>query len=403
MWLQAEWWFCGWTVLAALWWLMAYVLVARSRRVPPLKRSADSPSLSIFKPVPALGDGEVPPRLVAALESFIQQLDEHSELLLGFEKRDQTRWEPVVDNWRRKYPQARLNVTFAPQPNHFPNPKISWEHTLAPRARGKLWLWSDADIIAPAGTVAELRDELGATNAALVTAPYVVRDVRSMPALIEALYVNMELYPGARLLQRLGSVRCAFGSCLLFAADSFRQQVVWERLGSVLAEDFTLGNSLQPVTVSSVTLESLATETRWGHAIGRYLRWHKGVRWCRPAGYAGLLMILPLIGWLTFAVSHPAAWSAWLGAIAVMQMEVLTAWAIFRRIGCRLKARHVFGLELWCLLRPLVWIACWFPWPVVWRPQRRMWWGLDRSTELVAADRQPPFTVDSPASRGVER
>lgn len=381
MWPRTEWWLCGWTVLAALWWLVAYVLVSRSRRVQLLKRSANSPSVSIFKPVPALGDGEVPPPLVAALESFIQQLDEHSEMLLGFEKRDQSRWEPVVGNWRRKYPQARLDVTFAQQPNHFPNPKISWEHTLAPRARGELWLWSDADIIAPTGTVAELCKEMSATNAALVTAPYVVRDVRSMPALIEALYVNIELYPGARLLQRLGAVRCAFGSCLLFSADSFRQQMAWEQLGSVLAEDFALGNRLQPVAVSPVTLESLAMETRWRHAVGRYLRWHKGVRWCRPEGYAGQLIILPLIGWLAFAASHPTAWSAWLGVGAVMQMEMLMAWAICRRIGCRLKAWHAFGVELWCLLRPLVWIACWFPWPVVWRPQRRKWWGFDRSTE----------------------
>lgn len=322
----------------------------------------------------------MPAALVAALESFMEQLDENSEMLLGFELRDQSRWEPIVRDWRRKYPRTRLDVTFAAQPNQFPNPKISWEHILAPRARGKLWLWSDADIIAPAGAVAGLCGELGAGDAALITAPYVVRSVQTAPALIEALYVNMELYPGARLLQRMGAVRCAFGSCLLFSADTFQMKVTWNRLGSVLAEDFALGNTLQPVAVSPVTLESLAMESRWRHAIGRYLRWHKGVRWCRPGGYAGQLMILPLIGWLAFAVSHPALWSAWMGVAMVVLMEGLMAWIISQRIGCRIPLRHAWGIGVWCLLRPLVWMACWFPWPVVWRPQRRKWWGFDRST-----------------------
>ena len=67
-------------------------------------------------------------------------------------------------------------------------------------------------------------------------------------------------------------------------------------------------------------------------------------------------------------------------ALATMQMEVLAAWLLCRRVGCRV--RNVWALELWSVLRAVTWLACWLPWPVTFRSQRRKWWSLYKSAPI---------------------
>jgi len=56
-----------------------------------------------------------------------------------------------------------------------------------------------------------------------------------------------------------------------------------------------------------------------------------------------------------------------LGLLATVILEALAAWLICRRIGCELRLRWAWVLAVWPLIRSLAWMACWFPWPVVFR------------------------------------
>jgi hypothetical protein len=88
-----------------------------------------------------------------------------------------------------------------------------------------------------------------------------------------------------------------------------------------------------------------------------------------------------MLGWLAAVLLHPANPIAWLGLAATGQVEVLTAMTLFWLIGCELRSWWV--VSLWSLLlRPLTWVACWMPWPVVFRSQKRKWWSLYHSVPL---------------------
>ena len=101
------------------------------------------------------------------------------------------------------------------------NPKIAWQKILARQAEGELWLWSDADIVAPSGFLQSARLEYARSGAAMMTFPYVVREIPSPPALLEALFVNVEFYPGVLLLAptRAGRFRAGRGDA--FSAGRF--------------------------------------------------------------------------------------------------------------------------------------------------------------------------------------
>jgi ceramide glucosyltransferase len=383
-----EWLLMGWSLLAFCWWGIALGLVVREhqkRRSRKISGSGVAHSnlrpLSIFKPIPSL-QGEAPsPQLVGALESFISQLTTDAEMLLGIEVNEAAAWESTIGKWRQTYPEARLNVITAPRPTQFHSPKVSWFHHLARYAEGEVWLWSDADIVAPAGSLDAMRREFSESDAGMLTCPYVVRNVGSAPMTLEALFANMEFYPGVLFCRQMGPVRFGLGPAMMFAAERFRERVQWDKLGMRMADDNALGRALAPVQVSKTTMVTFPSESSWRGAVEHYFRWQKTVRWCQPTGFAGLIIIQPMLGWLAAVLLHPFNLVAWLGLVATGQVEVLTAMTLFWLIGCEMRSWWVVGF--WSLLlRPLTWVACWMPWPVVFRSQKRKWWSLYRSVPL---------------------
>jgi len=383
-----EWLLISWSLLASCWWGIALWLVTRERRKTRSRKTGgidvawlNRPSLSIFKPVPSLQGGPPSSQLVGALESFVSQLTADAEMLLGIEVNEAAVWEPVIGKWRQTFPKARLNVVIAPRPAQFHSPKVSWFHHLARHAEGDVWLWSDADIVAPAGSLDAMRREFSESNAGMLTCPYVVRDVGSAPMMLEALFANMEFYPGVLFCRQRGPVRFGLGPAMMFSAARFRERADWEKLGARMADDNALGRALAPVKISETTVATFPSESTWQDGIEHYVRWQKTVRWCQPSGFAGLIIIQPMLGWLTAVLLHPMNAVAWLGLVATGEVEVLTAATLFWLIGCEL--RSWWGISLWSvLLRPLTWVACWMPWPVVFRSQKRKWWSLYRSVPL---------------------
>jgi len=385
-----EWLLIGWSLLAFCWWGTALWLVSREWKKTRSRRMSESNAaqqnrsqLSIFKPIPSL-HGDAPSlQLVDALESFVGQLTADAEALLGIEETEAAAWEPVIAKWRQTYPEARLNVISAPRPAQFHSPKVSWFHHLARYAEGEVWLWSDADIVAPAGSLQAMRREFSESNAGMLTCPYVVRSAGSAPMMLEALFVNLEFYPGVLFCRQMGPVRFGLGPAMMFSAARFHERAQWEKLGARMADGNALGRALAPVKISDTTVVTFAAESTWRDAIQHYFRWKKTVRWCQPVGFAGLIIIQPMLGWLLAVLLHPLSVFAWLGLAATGQVEVLTAAALFWLIGCELRSWSV--VSLWSLLlRPLTWVASWMPWPVVFRSQKRKWRSLYHSVPLEA-------------------
>ena len=279
----------GWSSAGIGWLLLAQQLVKRdAEKAPRLVKATGArrtETLSIFKPLPPLGPGGLRAE-AAGLESFIAQLDAESELLLGIHEADRGAVAPFLEAMRARYPEARLKPIFRAEPDEVANPKIAWEKFLAPHAGGDLWLWSDADIIVPRRFLRSARAEFAQYGAGMLTFPYVVRKMSSGPALFDALFVNVELYPGVLLLRERGPVDFGLGAAMLFRRDDFQRRIDWQELGGALADDFMLGQRLGPVRVSVTTLETVADADTWREALLHYLRWSKTVAWNRPAGSA---------------------------------------------------------------------------------------------------------------------
>ncbi len=362
----------GWTLVAIAWWVIAAALVAMGGPKAEQPTTVDRRRITIFKPVASPLSDDEHGEIRACIETFVAELDDDSELLLGSHIRDEARWRADVDAMCQRYPDADVRLVAHADPNHYPNAKVSWMKLLSEKATGELWFWSDSDMIAPRGTMASLRRDLVGGEAKMMTSPYVIRRSGTGPEMLDTLFVSMEFYPGVIILGRMDAVGFGLGSGMLFEAEEFKRRVDWDFIGNSLAEDFHMGSALQPVRLGSVELETVPSSRNWRDSLLHYLRWEKTIRWCRPGAFAAQLVVMPMLGWLA-AIALDPSWSfAWFGLATVIAAEAAAAVTICGLIGCRIGWGSLYAVPLWSLARGLSWIACWFPWPIVWRG--RQWW-----------------------------
>ncbi len=365
--------------MAALcWWLAAYWLVQKCRRAPALTGTRLGEVITIFKPLPRLGPTGASAGLRAALHSFVRQLDSDTELLLGLHEEDRAAAQLWIAQLQQVGPAGSVRVFFRSGADAHANAKISWLEWLAPHARGPWWLWSDADIVAPAGWLEQARRAaLKLPHANLVTFPYYVQEPTHPRGWWDAAFVNAEMLPGACLQVVLcREVNFAFGAAMLFRRDVFLSKCDWATLGRHLADDFAVGHTLGQCRVALPALATLAEESTWWGAVRHYQRWHKTIRWCQPLGYAGQIFINPLLGWFVAVLIFPHLSTAWLGLLlqycAEMSAVVMLDWqASGRRL---LSPAAYLMLATWPALRTAMWLVSWLPVGVRWR--ERVWRGL---------------------------
>ncbi len=225
----------AWSGAGLAWWMVAWRLVASGQRSGG-QRPADPPrrrSLSIFKPLPPLGARGL--RVVAAgLESFVAQLDAESEMLLGIHEADRERVAPFAEALAaRNIPQARSRRSSAPEPDDVANPKIAWQKILAPHADGRTLAVERCRYRRAAGlSCTRPARNLRKRGAAMLTFPYVVREIPSPPALARGAFRQRRVLSrrAAAAAARPGRFRPGRGHA--FSARRFLRQVDWDELGA---------------------------------------------------------------------------------------------------------------------------------------------------------------------------
>ena len=362
-----------WSSAAFLWWLVALILLARGCRRKTAAVSGKRASISVFKPLPPVRDEQERAALADAISSFVGQLSMADEMVIGLDIADVAGWQSVLQVLRASWPMARINVIAREVPRQWANPKISWLQVLASYTQGEVWIWSDADVVAPPGFLNDIACQLAAGGSNAVTAPYAVQHIRQSPGVLDALFVNVEFLPGALLLGRLSRQDFAYGAATAFRAETFRVRGDWHKLGTALADDNKLGELLQPVTLARTMVSTFTKPAGWGEAWQHYYRWQKTVRWCRPGGYAALLVIMPVFGWTLASVFVADKIFFLCDLVAIPVGEMLVAVLACFLVGCKLPAATWPGILLWPFIRAATWLLVWLPLPVLWSGRQRAW------------------------------
>lgn len=356
--------------------MLACQRALRSRPAPP--PPASWPGVSILKPLKG-----VDPSLESNLHTFFDQDYEGPyEVLFGSaDPRD-----PALDVARRvstAHPNTPTGVHADARTTGF-NPKVDTLANLARRARYPVILVSDSNVAVPRTHLREMVATLHRPGVGLVSAPVLGVPGGGIGAALESLQLNSYVMGGVAAMERVG-LPCVVGKSMMIRASDLDGMGGFPFLGRFLAEDQVCGEETvrrgRTAAVAGTPVRNLLGSFGLAGFAARHLRWARIRSRMSPLGYAGEILLHPVLLAAVAAVvlRTPASLAAF-GAVAVAR--VLLDLAAERVAGHRRPTLHYLALA------PLRDLIGGILWPIAFLGNRVAWRGrsfrIGRRTEIVA-------------------
>lgn len=356
--------------LVCLWSAIAYM---QGCRIPAVRREEsgehENPPVSILKPL----KGE-DPEIYESFRSHCLQDYPQYEIIFGVSDANDPAVH-VVERVRQEFPQRAIRLQVCSEILGA-NTKVSNLEQMARAARYEHLIVSDSDIRVEPDYLRKVMAPLSDPKVGMVTCPYRGIAAPTLGSRLESLGISTDFCAGvlvARLIE--GGVRFALGSTMAFRRRELEAIGGFESFVNYLADDYELGKRVAAlgleVHLSEVVVETFLPAYNLRQFFEHQLRWARGVRDSRRAGYIGLLFTF---GWqwalLAILASGGANWAWELAAVAIF-LRFVVAWIVGVRV---LKDRQVLRLLPLVLLRDLagvlVWLASFASNTVSWRGDR---------------------------------
>ena len=340
---------------------MALWAARRFERTPAPKPDPNfTPGITILKPIKGLD-----PRMHAGLASHCAQMYAGEfEILFGVSSLDDP---AVAEVARLRVDFPHINIRLIECPDRLgPNGKLSNLTQMLPHARFEHILVNDSDILVSphylTHIAAAFREPADATKKiGLVTAPYIGIASNTLWSRLEALGISTDFIPGALVARALeGGLRFGLGSTLATTKSALASIGGFESLTDQLADDYELGARLHHAGYRVELLHEIVATSVPPYTLRAFcdhqLRWARGTRDSRRAGYLGL-GITYVLPWalLTVVASGGALWSFTLFSVALLArvaVALIVGVGLLRdgqvlRDLLLLPLRDAFGLFFW--------------------------------------------------------
>ena len=312
------------------------------------------PPVSILKPLKGTD-----PDIYESFRSHCLQDYPEYEIVFAVSDPD----DPAVESVQRlqqEFPLRTIRLVVASE-KLGANVKVSNLEQMAPTASYEYLLVNDSDIRVEADylhrVIAPLLDE----RVGMVTCLYRGVAAPTMGSQLEALGISTDFCAGVLVARQLeGGLRFGLGSTLAFRRAQLKKIGGFRAIVDFLADDYELGRRIAGLGLS-VQLSDAVVETHLPAYdlrgfLAHQLRWARGVRDARTAGYIGLAFTFGLMwGLIALIASSGARW-AW----AVLGVTVLLRFAVALAVGRAVLGDRQVVRQLWLLpVRDLIGVAVW--------------------------------------------
>ena len=350
--------------LACLWSARSFL---RKEEVSP--NPIVHPPVSILKPLKGLD-----PEIYESFRSHCRQDYAQYEIIFGVsDPQDPAR--QAVERLRQEFPQHAIRLIVCSQALGA-NTKVSNLAQMVCAAQYDHLIVSDSDIRVEPDYLRRVIAPLADARVGMVTCLYRGIAGPTQGSRLESLGISTDFCAGVLVARSLeGSVRFGLGSTMAFRRRELEAIGGFESFVDYLADDYELGKRIAAlgleVRLSRLVVETFLPAYDMRGFFAHQLRWARGVRDSRPAGYVGLLFTFAW-QWAVLAVivSGGAAWAWGITALAV-PLRLLVAGTVGTRV---LKDRQLARFLAWLPFRDmvavLVWLASFASNTVTWRGQR---------------------------------
>ncbi|HZZ38402.1 MAG TPA: bacteriohopanetetrol glucosamine biosynthesis glycosyltransferase HpnI [Acidobacteriaceae bacterium] len=345
--------------LAGLAYYLLALCSARSFLRRPRFPAGFAPPVSILKPL----HGAAPGMLEAFASHCRQNYPVDYEILFGVSSLEDSA-VPLVQQLQADFPERSIRLIATPEVLGL-NGKMSNVAQLVPHARHEHLVIDDADIHVGSQYLSRVLEPFGPVDGqpptGLVTALYSGRAHGTLGSKLEALGIATDFAPGvltARFLDR--RLRFGLGSTLAVTRSALDAIGGLAPFAEFLADDYQLGSRIADAGFR-VELADEIVETEvpawsfsgfWEHQI----RWARGMRDSRRAGYLGMLFSYGL----AWAFLNLIASGVSVTAFALFSLTLLVRVSLALGVGVGILGDRQVLRDLWLILpRDLIALALW--------------------------------------------
>lgn len=266
------------------------------------------------------------------------------------------------------------------------NPKVRNLANMEPHARHALLLVSDSDVRAPRDYLGRIVGWLADPEVAVVTSPYRSRG-RGLGGLLQALGNATEFQPSAFVARKVEGVRFGLGAGILIRREALAEIGGFAEVSRFLADDLMLGllpaRAGRRVVIALPVVDHELGDVGLAAFARRQIRWNRGIRAARPAGYAGLLWTQTTVAAIALVAATGGSTPGWAVAAAAIGARMAMAWQVgARELGDPSVRKWILLVPLRDLVAFALWVAGFFGRTVEWRGAR---YRVDRGGRLAGA------------------
>jgi ceramide glucosyltransferase len=182
----------------------------------------------------------------------------------------------------------------------------------------------------------------------LVTAPYRGRAHGTLGSKLEALGISTDFFPGVLVSLKLdGEIRFGLGSTLAVSKTALDAIGGFGPLVDSLADDYELGHRIAKagfrVALSREIVETSVPAYDFSGYLAHQLRWARGIRDSRKAGYLGLLFTYGL----PWAVLNAVATGFAIESLALLSLACLARVTVALAVGVGILGDRQVLRDLW--------------------------------------------------------
>ena len=349
--------------LASLIYVALAIRATLSFRRRPARASDDSPPVTVLKPVCGLDAN-----LHQNLRSFCLQAYPCYQVIFGAASAE----DPAVTIVRTlidEFPKLDLELVIDPKLTGS-NRKVSNLANMLSKARHDLLVIADSDMLVEPDYLATVVACFDDPEVGAATCLYIGQAEKGLASSLGASFINKWFLPSVLVSLSFGKLKFCFGATMAVRREVLAEIGGFERLASMLADDYMLGNLVSAqgykVVLVPYLVRNIVYEPSLAALFRHELRWARTVRSVQPIGYSmSFLTHAVPMALLYLAVTPVLAWG----------YSVL-ALALTLRLSMHYVARRHLGLDttsqVWLVpLRDLmcfvIWVASFFGRDVEWR------------------------------------
>src|SRR5271155_3642527 len=373
------------TFSSCIYYLLCLWSAARFLREGKVERAIcaeqSSPPISILKPLKGTD-----PEIYESFRSHCLQDYPEYEIIFGVSEPN----DPAIESVRtlqREFPDRRIQLLVSPK---FlgANVKVSNLAQMLAEARYDYLIINDSDIRVEPDYLRRVTAPLADSRVGMVTCLYRGMSGPTLGSRLEALGIGTDFCPSVLAARQLeGGIRFGLGSTLAFRRAELEKIGGFTSFVDYLADDYELGKRIADlglnVELSDVVVETYLPSYRPREFFAHQLRWARGVRDARAAGYMGLIFTFGIM-WsvLALAASRAALW-----ACCALAITLFLRFAVALFVGRGILRDHQILKFAWLIpLRDLIAAAVWVVslrgHTVTWRGQH-FWLKAGKLTRIV--------------------